>query len=245
MTLLEYVENPMGKGSMILPNTKMKQGFISTFSDVSNTMKITWYQVMNTYIAVISLPSQSSSKKDIKLNYDIVFQFKNVPIFNKVAIMNADWSVYSNSPSFIFTYAHVFYKQGMICKWLANKLDRTLKTMAPNVRNQYKVIGYERSLYLSALKVLQSISNPIPISGGFTNPIKSNYTHLSTTIKSVDVVLAASKSSSTTSEVVKGMKATTPQYKKASSSTKSSSIHKVATTKKTSTTPKTPKTRKI
>lgn len=246
MTLLEYVENPMGKGSMILPNTKMKQGFIETFRNVSDSMKITWYKVQDNYIAIIGIPSSSGSKRGLNFNYDIVFHFNQPSSLNKAAIMNAEWSVYSNSPSFIYTYAHVFYKKGMICKWLESKLGRTIKTISPNIRNQYNVIGYERSLYLSALKVIQSMTNALTINGSFLNPVKANYTHLSSLVKSLDEVTELSiqtkKDSvniTTPNKVSVKNKNTSHSSSRAGSSGKTS---KVSTIKKIG---KTPKTRKI
>jgi len=243
MTLLEYVENPMGKGSMILPNTKMKQGFIETFQAINKTMKITWYTVMNTYIAKVSLPSTSASNKGAGLDYDIVFQFKNASGLNKVAILNSEWSIYSNSPSFVYTYAHVFYKKKMICKWLENKLGRTIKTISPAIRNQYNVIGYERSLYLAALMVIQSMSNPIPINGSFKSPIATNYTHLSTIVKSIDDVLIITKNKEKKIDKLTTQKI---QHRTTTSSSKSN-IDSSYTTKvsKTKKTPKTAKTKKI
>lgn len=242
MTLLDYVENPMGKGSMILPNTKMKQAFIETFGTVSDSMKITWYKVMDNYIAIVGLPSNSASKHGMNFRYDIVFHFKKPSALNKAAIMGSEWNVYSNSPSFIYTYAHVFYKKGMICKWLENKLGRTIKSVSPSIRNQYNVIGYERSLYLSALKVLQSMTNPLTINGSFLNPIKTNYTHLSTTVKSLDeVIMLSAPNKKDTVNVTTPNKATA-KIRNNSRGSFSNKVSKVPTTRKTG---KTPRTRKI
>lgn len=58
--------------------------------------------------------------------------------------------LYSNSPSFIFTYCYVYNQAGMIIEKLKDKLPIEALTKFPEVRNPVGSFGYEKSTYIAA-----------------------------------------------------------------------------------------------
>ena len=68
-----------------------------------------------------------------------------------IDVNNLEFKCFSNCPSFIFTYANAFRQKGLLCHWLENKYRKEVKKNTANIKNQYGIIGLERSLYLACL----------------------------------------------------------------------------------------------
>jgi hypothetical protein len=152
MTISEYLQNPYGKGSAFSSNTKQKDDLDNQFKDISEKIVSKIYRYRDFVIYHVVIPS---TKKD-NVNYDVVVEVETKNLKEGSANLEGiNFRVFSNCPSFIFTYAHVFRGHGMICEWLLSKYNKEVRTKAPVNRNQYGILGLERSVYL-ALKHLHA-----------------------------------------------------------------------------------------
>jgi len=86
-----------------------------------------------------------------KLFYDVLFRIDNDPT-QRYSTRNT--RMFSNSPSFIFTYAYVYYHDDLIIDEFAEKLPMTALTTPPTTRNPVEALGYEKSTYIAARYLL-------------------------------------------------------------------------------------------
>lgn len=159
-TLSQFVNNPLGKGTSVLPNREL---IVNDFKRRKKIMegegkkfKVTVYKndVKGTYYFHVIVPSETKRKND----YDVIFQFippEEKGVFKKVDLDKYKVKFFSNSPSFVFTYAHIMYNNGMGIKPLIKKFAREVILKAPEVRNPSGTILYEKSIMFAALTILE------------------------------------------------------------------------------------------
>ena len=171
MTLIEYITNPMGKGNSVFPDRAIKLKFDEEYRALVNRFKISWYIASNNhFIALVQVPSHSLTD----LVYTVVLDFDGNSISDaELTINHADMKVFSNCPSFSYTYAYVFYKKGYLCNWLSSKYDNQILMERPESRNANRIIYYERSLYLAIKYILDKGYNRINRIKTLGNPTKS------------------------------------------------------------------------
>lgn len=141
----EYLKNPYGKG--VAGNfTPLKENYLKSYEKLNSKILCAIYKYRNSVIYHLNIPSDTTED----VSYDVVLEFDSSRLVNNsTSIMETNMKVFTNVPSFIYTYANVFYKHKLICKWLLDKYSKeTLKHM-PEVRNQFKVIGPEKYLYMA------------------------------------------------------------------------------------------------
>lgn len=153
LTLAQYIENPMGKGSSIIPNSnQLKKDYLFTMMQNRNRMTIRWYQYKKeSLICLITIPAHVGKDNTSKVHYDVIFEFMTS---TEERIDQRPVRVFSNCPSFVFTYANVFWKKDFMCNWAKNKLGKDVFKESPEIRNSLHLIGYEKSLYLAAVYLM-------------------------------------------------------------------------------------------
>ena len=89
--------------------------------------------------------------------YDVVLKFfAGSDIEDAGRSLNRyNMQVYSNDPSFNFTYAYVFKQNNLVIKELEPKLAKLSRTKAPTETNPDEQIGYVKSLYFAYLYMKQ------------------------------------------------------------------------------------------
>lgn len=152
MTIDQYLSNPYGKGAAFSAVGTQKDSLNKQFDSLKSHIHCTTYLYRNTAIFHVLVPSQ----KDISKNYDVVIEIPfREDTQKEVNISDHDFKVFSNCPSFIFTYANIFYSRKMMCTWLVSRYESEVRKRLPSQSNPYGVIGFERSLFL-AMKYLKS-----------------------------------------------------------------------------------------
>lgn len=152
MTIGEYLKNPYGKGAAFASSNKQKEDLDNQFKDISDKIVSKIYRYRDFVIYHVVIPS---TKKD-SVNYDVVVEVETKNLHEGAASLeDIEFKIFSNCPSFIFTFAHVFRARGMLCEWLLPKYNKEVRTIPPTQKNQYGIIGLERSIYL-ALKHLHT-----------------------------------------------------------------------------------------
>jgi hypothetical protein len=185
MDILQYVTNPMGKGASILNNTEIKNSLNNQFELIKDRIKYIWYDRGNSYICHIMIPSKSLTE----LKYDVILDFDKSSLTNNdTSINNAIMKVFSNCPSFVFTYAYAFNKQNGLCDWLKNKYNKKVLDKEPVERNRYNIISYEKSIYLACKFILSNSNNKLVNIKNKAIPL-TNYFHISNLIATDEQIL--------------------------------------------------------
>lgn len=146
MTISQYLKNPYGKGSSFAPARKQIEDLEKQFRELQDKIISKIYKYRDYVIYHVVIPSYT--RDDV--TYDVIVEVQLQNLHEGAAtVEDLDFKVFSNCPSFIFTYANVFHSNKLLCDWLMNKYNAEVKKNLPIYRNRYGVIGFERSLYLT------------------------------------------------------------------------------------------------
>lgn len=158
MKLSEYVNNPMGKGSSVIPSKQIQSSLNEQYEILKENIKMLPYIKGNILIISVNVPSRHAKG----LYYNVIFEFDLSNVADSEStINNLNFKCFSNCPSFTYTYANVFYNKGLLCPWLNKKYPKDIINKPPNVRNQFNIISYERSLYLAAKYIMNPSRNKL------------------------------------------------------------------------------------
>jgi len=172
ITLNDFLTNPAGKGS---GQVSARYVIISNLKERFNEVKIKkifnfkiFHKLIDKknniyeFYAYFKIPSEHFEK----LSYDVFLKFS--PDSNPNLLSSYKLQFISNIPSFIFTYAYICNREGLIINELKNKLPAECLTKAPEVRNPTMSFGFEKSLYFAALFIkenkLDNLSNILNVS---------------------------------------------------------------------------------
>jgi len=152
MTMKQYLQNPAGKGSSIIPNSAAtKQKYLEEFNLLKENIVANWVKQGDILICHLKIPSAKNSR----ILYDVVYEFdtKDQVDFDGRNIDGVNVRMFSNCPSFLFTYAYVFYQNELGIKWLKSKLQSQFLKKPASQRNNYGIISYEKSIYIGFLYI--------------------------------------------------------------------------------------------
>lgn len=251
MTPKEYMTNPMGKGSTVA-SSSVRDNLDKEFETIRHNMRLDRFLVKgHRLIFHVQLPSRSIT--NLKYNIIIEFDLEQNPGAKNISELN--FMCFSNCPSFVYTYAYVFYYKHMIPTWVQNKYPREVLNNAPEMRNQYQVTFYERSLYLALKYITQKSYSDIAGSKGMAMNLESTQTlhHVIATVDEIMSIHSRTKAKVAEKDKKperKPTKKSTPKWGSGSSVAQTKSVKSAgSTTKSTKTTVtqsnKTKKTKKI
>jgi hypothetical protein len=157
MSIRQYVDNPSGKGSAFLAKrATIKQGMNMTFIKLLQKHRQQFFAVPYIYpngdvLFHVKVPSEEYATN--KIVYDVLFRLY-ADNNNRYSMRNM--RVFSNSPSFLYTYAYVYYHSDLIINEpnLVSKLPSIAITQPPTVRNPIESLGFEKSTYVAARYLL-------------------------------------------------------------------------------------------
>lgn len=168
-TLRNYYQNPLGKGASVISVSTQKKIYEKEFPIIESRIRIKWFKTKKSLIAHIFFPSRS-----VELEYDVIMEFDIrdiTPASHSIDILPV--RVFSNCPSFSYTYANVFNHKDILCPWLRSKYNKTIFKKLPKIRNPYQIISFERSLYLSAMYLLSHGRHRLQGIMAIAQPIKN------------------------------------------------------------------------
>ena len=147
MTINEYLYYPMGKGFSAMNISEAREKMIEKFTLDEDGIKVNLYKTNSTLVFHAEIPSHSTKG----LYYDTIVEFPNGKAdMNKGNnIFEFPFKVYSNCPSFVYSYAYIFYQKNLICDWLVSRYDKKTLTTPPTKRNSWGVIFYEQSIFFT------------------------------------------------------------------------------------------------
>lgn len=155
ITMQNFLQNPSGKASagfarrdLIIAN--MVQRY-QTLISKHKSFKYKVYQDKDDYIFYFNIPSEEYG---ITLMYDVVIKFvcSNPNLMKGQGTINSySVNVFSNSPNFLFTYAHIYNKDGIVPEILKKKIGLKALDNPPIVKNPTQTYGFEKSVYFALL----------------------------------------------------------------------------------------------
>lgn len=241
MNIKTYLNNPGGKGNSIYMIHEMKKLLDEQYMRMQNRLRISWYNVIDkSYVAHIQIPSKSVDN----LFYDILIEFDidTIPE-NAFTVDKGNARIFSNCPSFTYTFANVFNKKGDLIPWCKSKYPLEIFSKEPLQRNPYQMYNYERSIYMAMCYVLSGQRNVIKAMSNKSIKI-TNYQKILNNVKtSTEIEELYKQLKQQQKETTKATKNKTKENPRPSNNAKKPSgvTKKVKTTKKTKVTKKTNK----
>ena len=154
MTFSEYIQNPAGKQNAVFSQREMYRTIYTQKLDKillreNNKIDYTLYTNGNEYYIHIKIPSEAIEK----FYYDVVVRFFSDDNTSAVKPSLKSYNVqfFSNSPDFVFTYAHVFMEKDLFIEELKPKMSKLAVKKAANIKNPDGVVGYVKGLYFTYL----------------------------------------------------------------------------------------------
>lgn len=156
-SIFEYMDNPMGKGSTAIANRglireNLNQRYDKLMAKHKDFECRRYFDGTKFYFHIL-VPTESERNN----TYDVVIELSD-PLgdFTKDITLNRYvMRVFSNCPSFVFTYAYAYNKYGMLIDTLMDKYTDITLENAPSIKNPGEIINYEKSVYF-ACKYLTS-----------------------------------------------------------------------------------------
>lgn len=162
MSIQQYLDNPSGLGASVIPNRELIRGdltkrFQSLYEMKQGSFAGNVYKSGDDYFIHVVIPSESKEREN---TYDVVIKFNYKPssgVSNDSTVKNYPIQVFSNSPSFTYTYAYVFNKEKLLVDELRKKYrDETFEP--PTTRNPYQAISYEKTTFMAIMYILTNPS---------------------------------------------------------------------------------------
>lgn len=154
MTFGEYIQNPAGKKNAVFSQREMYRTIYTQKLDKlllreNNKIDYTLYNDGNDFYIHIKIPSEVVEK----FYYDVVVRFfpDDVSAGVKPTLKSYNVQFFSNSPDFVFTYAHVFIEKDLFIEDLKPKMSKLAIKKEANARNPDGVVGYVKGLYFTYL----------------------------------------------------------------------------------------------
>ena len=203
LTIKGYLDNPMGKGVPIAGDlSSIKSNYLEQEETIYHTIVNKWYELKDkSLIAHVKIPSASKKNSNLLVYYDVILEFDITNSNKNVTISELPMTVFSNSPSFVFTYAHVFYQKDYLCMWAKGKYNKEVFKTEPSQRNTYGLVGFEKSLYTACLYIMKHDETTISKIREKAI-IQKNYTDILKDTQSQDEVLKKYREMSQSGEMV-------------------------------------------
>jgi len=153
ITFDEWVKNPSGGRSKLVGERDIAQAI---YNEKYNKMLLLCGGHINyllfrsgqdRYVIYIQMPSEKSKN----LFYDVVVEFTTKDDVGKKLGKLTPYHVrfFSNDPNFIYTFAYVYNKNGLIVPELISKIGTKALKEKPKETNPNKMVGYVKSLYFA------------------------------------------------------------------------------------------------
>lgn len=154
LTLEKYLENPTGlKNNSVMRLKDVRDSLDIRYSKLTANKKIKMkiYKYKKDWLFLHFLvPSESYD-----LNYDVVLR---IPA-NEVKLKDCEFKAFSNSPSFVYTYAYTFNLRNVLITEFKDKFAKEVLLKEPIQKNYYNIISYEKSIYYAILFLLTHYEN--------------------------------------------------------------------------------------
>lgn len=151
----EFFNNPAGKGSAVLNINATKNKFQEKYNQIHKRISHKSFFVKDDIYILVNIPSSVEG-----IMYDVLMKFEKNKRSIGTTILDMEMRLFSNSPSFLYTYANAYDKQKLFIKECKKKLSPKMLSDIAKTRNPYGVLSYDFSIYSALWYIL---------SNGYTN----------------------------------------------------------------------------
>lgn len=163
MTIHDYYTNPYGKGATFVNVTKMKEDLEARYDNLlaksKEGFKVKVYRrgkrEKAEFFILLHMPSETVEG----LYYDVVIQLTPWKGTNhSKTINNYHIKFFSNSASFVFTFAYTYNVHNMLVKECISKFDKDTLRKSPTIRNQHNMVGLEKSIFYACHYIMNNLN---------------------------------------------------------------------------------------
>lgn len=172
-TLSEFVAAPFGRANGDLARDKKYNVMYLNYVK-NNSIYIKSYTIIeDSYYILIKVPSES--QKGL-IEYDVVLRFfpETKDVASESHLRNYKIQFFSNSPSFIYTYANIYYTNGYLINELYDKSDLASISKPPLKRNADMNINYDKSIYFACKHLISKQFGRLDKSGNIGQRLPSD-----------------------------------------------------------------------
>ena len=159
-TLREFYSNPSGKGITSNNINIVRKDFIKRYDIVTKQekkkVKTDIYMENETsFYFHMLIPSDMHQN-----TYDVVLHMYNLADDGNERGSLKDWSinVFSNCPSFVFTYAVSYNEAGLLIPFLTKKYNNKVLHLLPVEKNPDLTIGWDKSIFYAIHTLMTNIT---------------------------------------------------------------------------------------
>ena len=147
----EFLNNPAGKGASILNISATKNDFIKRYDSIVKQIDHKVYFVKKDVYFLINIPSSVNGIK-----YDILVKFEPTSKSTGKTITDMSMQLFSNSPSFLYTYANAYDKQKLFIRACKRKLSSKMLNDIAKTKNPYGVLSYDFSIFAALYYIVSN-----------------------------------------------------------------------------------------
>lgn len=151
MFVQDFLNNPSGKGNAVLNIKTIQSNYIEKYNKIANLIKYQIFLINSDIYFLINIPSSVNG-----IYYDIVVKFKKTSKSAGNSILDMDFQVFSNSPSFLYTYAYAYEKHGLFIKEFKRKMSSQMIKKVAETRNPYAMLSYDFSIFASLYFIIKN-----------------------------------------------------------------------------------------
>jgi hypothetical protein len=151
MNIIDFYNYPSGKGNIAVNIISVRREFLARYDKLKELMSHKVYLIDKYIYIVVKVPSSVSG-----IYYDGVIKFKPSNKAGNFSIYNRDIECFSNSPSFLFTYANAYIKRRLFIMELRKKLSSQILKSIAETRNPYQIISYDFSIYATLRYIMDN-----------------------------------------------------------------------------------------
>ena len=144
MNIKEFLKNPVGKGEVIPGKNTLLADLDKRYRALLERKEFEFniYRKKDCFFFHFLIMTEDPEREN---DYDVVIGFypTKTQKFDTV-ITRYDIKIFSNSPSFIYTYAYVAKQNKLLIVDFYNKFDVNVLKKPPVSRNTGKIMGYEK-----------------------------------------------------------------------------------------------------
>ena len=154
-SLKEFYENPLGRAAHAMQYNVTREQFNTRYDAMyKKGKKVKVYNACvenGHFLLHLLIPSES----DRENNYDVVIDFMDgdpfAPALDKYKVR-----FFSNSPSFTYTYANVYNKEGMLIKEFKDLYEDEVFKKDPKEKNPMHIMNIDKSLFLALIFMVRN-----------------------------------------------------------------------------------------
>lgn len=185
----EFLNNPAGKGSAVLNISATKEKFNIKYNEIHKKISHRSFSVKDDIYILVNIPSSVEG-----IFYDVLLKFiKNNKSIGS-SILDMDMQIFSNSPSFLYTYANAYDKNKLFIRDCKKKLSSKMLSDIAKTRNPYGVLSYDFSVYSALYYIVTNGYTNISDLEADNNHIKTNLRVVLSFIKNADELQKTRKS---------------------------------------------------